>query len=102
MLWLNSNILLRGNVLLAGNKRCCIWGIESSPNGHFCQEEEETVEHLFWYCSTTGIFWLGVQKWRTKYNIQLQYIDMFTILLGKLSETGPAKYNYSTWKNVSL
>ena len=64
----------------------CIWGIESSANCRFCQEVEETVEHLFWYCSTTGIFWLEVQKWLTKYNIQL-HIDMFTILLGKLSET---------------
>ena len=28
--------------------RLRIWGIESSPNCRFCQEEEETVEHLFW------------------------------------------------------
>lgn len=71
---------------LETKKMLYIWGIESSPNCRFCQEEEETIEHLFWYCSTAGLFWLEVQKWLIKYNIQLN-IDMFIVLLGNQTET---------------
>lgn len=50
-------------------KMLYIWGIETSPYCCFCFEEEETIDHLFWYCSPTALFWLEVQSWLLKCDI---------------------------------
>jgi len=46
-------------------------GLKPSPLCTFCDEESETLEHLFIYCHVTEKFWLDFISWCNKLNISL-------------------------------
>ena len=50
----------------------------------FCNEEEETIEHLLTTCKYTLPFWKKVIKWLKMYNIR-ENLDELKILFGVLN-----------------
>lgn len=81
-----------------------IWGIETNPLCRFCLEEEETAEHLFWYCPLTVTLWIEIERWllNQRFSIHLNrlwlnYIslclDLPTVLLGDVANESQAIQN---------
>ena len=52
--------ILRGS--LVTNKFLKISGINSNDNCTFCNNEVETLEHLFWKCQKVQKFWIAIKK----------------------------------------
>ena len=52
--------------ILYANKALHSMGIVNSPACTFCQESDESLEHLFLHCPTSSIFWLSVVVAKTR------------------------------------
>ena len=53
-----------------------------SPLCAFCQKEDESVEHLLFYCNITENFWLAFSSWIIKQNISMETLTLINILFG--------------------
>ena len=52
--------------ILYANKALHSMGIVNSPACTFCQESDESLEHLFLHCPTSRVFWLSVVVAKTR------------------------------------
>ena len=53
-----------------------------SPLCTFCIREIESIEHLFFYCDVTMIFWEALWSWLSNYKIGVQPFTLIDILFG--------------------
>ena len=53
-----------------------------SPLCTFCKRENESFEHLFFYCGVTMIFWEALCSWLSNYKIGVQPFTLIDILFG--------------------
>ena len=70
------------NRYLVTNSFLCKIGLITSPLCTFCEQENESLEHLFITCSYTTSFWLDFICWCKKINIDLDKLSNTDILLG--------------------
>jgi len=78
---------------LTVNKTLFTWKLINSPRCSLCNEEEETVIHLFWDCRVVANFWSKVDEWFFNLtNIHL-HINVFNVIFGDLSDRCPALSN---------
>ena len=54
----------------------------NSPLCTFCKRENESIEHLFFYCDVTMIFWEALCSWLSNYKIGVQPFTLIDILFG--------------------
>ena len=72
------------NRILFTNKMLFKMKISDTDKCTFCNEEEETIEHLLTTCKYTLPFWKEVIKWLKTYNIH-ENLDELKILFGVLN-----------------
>ena len=72
------------NRILFKNKMLFKMKISDTDKCTFCNEEEETIEHLLTTCKYTLPFWKKVIKWLKMYNIR-ENLDELKILFGVLN-----------------
>ena len=72
------------NRILFTNKMLFKMKINDTDKCTFCNEEEETIEHLLTTCKYTLSFWKEVIKWLKMYNIH-ENLDELKILFGVLN-----------------
>ena len=53
-----------------------------SPLRTFCKREIESIQHLFFYCDVTMIFWEALCSWLSNYKIGVQPFTLIDILFG--------------------
>ena len=53
-----------------------------SPLCTFCKRQIESIEHLFFYCNMTMIFWEALCSWLSNYKIGVQPFTLIDILFG--------------------
>ena len=64
--------------------------IKDSDRCTFCEEERETLIHLFWNCNLISLFWKNTFKWLQSCLIKGKYLVM-TIALGLRPDISNAK-----------
>ena len=64
------------------NKSLFTWKMINSNLCTFCNQTEETLMHLLWYCQTSNLIWSNLFNWfRTRTGINI-YLSVSNILLG--------------------
>ena len=53
-----------------------------SPLCDFCQTEVESLEHLFFHCDVTKIFWKSLSSWLIKQKITTTFLTLENVLFG--------------------
>ena len=67
--------------LLANNYWLHKWKIKQSNICHLCDNEVDTIEHMFWSCEATQRFWVDVSTFCNT-NLYEMTIDKTSVLLG--------------------
>ena len=57
--------------------------IVDSPLCTFCKKEEESLEHLLFYCKIVDLFWKEVLSWIAIYKDEVVEISLIHVLFGK-------------------
>ena len=57
-----------------------------SPLCTFCQEEDESLEHLLFHCTITKNFWLSFLSWISEQNISMETLTLIHILFGVFND----------------
>ena len=76
LIWFQYRIVHR---IIATNKFLYNIKIKNDPLCSFCNNETETIEHLFYNCSHVILFWKKVEDWikeKTNEEIKLSIIDV--------------------------
>ena len=70
------------NRILPANKSLYKMKIIDSPLCTFCHTLEESLEHLFCYCSQSVAFWKSVVLWLKSMDINIDFLSDYEILFG--------------------
>ena len=57
-----------------------------SPLCTFCQKEDESLEHLLFYCTITKNFWLAFSSSISEQNISMETSTLINILFGVFND----------------
>ena len=69
------------NLLTPGNQNLQKWGIKESAICHYCSEIE-TIEHMFYSCKYSKMFWTSIQNW-IQYNLDIKIpLSITDVLFG--------------------
>ena len=70
------------NIIVFTNEKLFRLKMTDLPLCTFCNQETESLEHLFFYCDVTMTFWEVLCSWLDKYKIKLQPFTIMDILFG--------------------
>ena len=92
------------NHILYTNSKLFAFKIVDSPLCTFCKKEEESLEHLLFYCKIVDLFWKEVLSWIAIYKDEVVEISLIDILFGKFDIDKDFKaiiyiYIYYYWRN---
>jgi len=86
--WFQFRILHK---ILPTQKSLCLMKIVDSSQCTFCQNEEETLDHLFWECNKVQSFWSDFIGW-----LQTHFVHCTNLVLSReLIILGTKKNNYT-------
>ena len=71
--------------ILVTNEDLYKWKIKETDLCTFCQEEIETIVHLFLECEVIKQFWLQIEEWLYQINNTRIHIQPIEIILGKIN-----------------
>lgn len=61
---------------IASNDFLCKIGISLTDKCTFCEQNTETLVHLFWDCDSVQAFWQGIQDWIIRHQIKPQNFSL--------------------------
>ena len=76
-------ILMR---IIPTNKYLKLVGIKESDKCYFCEIQEETIEHLFWYCPKIQKFWEDIAQCLDPFIGLRNVLNAKTVLLGYIDK----------------
>ena len=89
------------NRILYTNSKLFAFKIVDSPLCTFCKKEEESLEHLLFYCKIVDLFWKEVLSWIAIYKDEVVEISLIDVLLVNLISIKISKQLiiYYYWRN---
>ena len=75
------------NCIVYTNEKLFRFGLTDSPCCTFCQEDIESIEHLFFSCKVTSDFWKHVLSWLRGNGIQINTLKETDLIFGKFDNT---------------
>ena len=69
--------------IIATRKHLAICNFITCSLCRFCDDEDEDLMHLFYFCPFVALFWTSVQKWLKEFKIEIDICPM-NIILGSL------------------
>ena len=75
------------NCILYTNEKLFRLGLTNSPCCTFCQEDIESIEHLFFSCKVSFEFWQHVLSWLRDNGIQISTLKETDLIFGKFDAT---------------
>ena len=75
------------NCIVYTNEELFRFGLTDSPCCTFCQEDIESIEHLFFSCKVASDFWKHVLSWLRGNGIQINTLKETDLIFGKFDNT---------------
>ena len=73
------------NRIIYTNNKLFAFKIVDSPYCAFCNNEEESLEHLLVSCKVADLFWKEVLSWIAIYRNEVMEISLIDVLFGKFN-----------------
>ena len=70
------------NNIIFTNEKLFRFKMINSPLCVFCQTEVESMEHLFFYCNITKLFWKSLMTWIIEKKISITQLTLENVLFG--------------------
>ena len=82
------------NGILFTNSRLAMIGLIQSDLCTFCNIGEETIDHLFFHCFCSRVFWEEFESYWFAVAKEQRKLELKTILLGVRTDTKCPLFNY--------